>query len=61
MKKLSFLGVVIYFLGWIYLIVAWVVNLIKFINCDFASPYKDEIIHGLGIFIAPISMITCWF
>lgn len=61
MKKSSFLVVVIYFLGWIYLIISWIVNLVKFINCDFSSPYKDEIIHGLGIFIAPISMITCWF
>lgn len=48
-------------LFYIYLGVAWVVNLIKFIGCDFASPWKDEIVHGVGVFFALPSLITVWF
>ena len=45
---------------YIYTIVAWIVNLIKFIGCDFAEPYKSEIFHGVGIFVPPVSWVTCW-
>ena len=61
MKKTSLVFRIMYVLGWIYLIISWIVNLVKFFNCDFDSPYKDEIIHGIGILLAPLSMITCWF
>lgn len=45
---------------WIYVPVAWVVNLVKLLSCDFAEPYKDEIIHLIGL-VPGASMITCWF
>lgn len=48
-------------LFYIYLPVCWVVNLIKFINCDFTEPYKEEIIHGIGVFLALPSAVTAWF
>ena len=46
---------------WVYGIISWVVNLIQFIGSDFASPYKDEIVHAIGVFIPPSAMITVWF
>lgn len=57
MKKIVLLPLIIY--G--YAIVAWVVNLVKLLNCDFEGPsWKAEIIHGIGL-IPGVSMITCWF
>ena len=44
----------------IYFIVCWIVNIVKFFNCDFESSYKEEIIHALGIFPL-LSGITAWF
>lgn len=41
-----------------YLFIAWVVNLIQFLNCDFSNPWNDEILHGIGLF--GLSFITCW-
>lgn len=29
--------------------IGWVKNLIKLTECDFASPYKAEVIHTLGL------------
>jgi hypothetical protein len=51
----------LYILFWVYTGICWVINLIQFFNCDFASPYKDELIHGIGIFMFPIAGITVWF
>ena len=45
----------------IYFTVSWIVNLIQFIGCDFAEPYKDEVIYGIGVFIPPAAMVTVWF
>jgi hypothetical protein len=46
----------------IYGIVAWVVNLVKLINCDWvlSESIKHEVIHVIGL-IPGASMITCWF
>ena len=46
----------------IYGIVAWVVNLVKLINCDWvlSQSIKHEVIHAIGL-IPGASMITCWF
>ena len=45
---------------WGYGIVAWIVNLVMLLNCDFAEPWKEEIVHGIGL-IGPAAMITVWF
>ena len=42
------------------LIGSWVVNLNKLFNCDFASPYKCEVTHSLGI-IPALAPLTVWF
>lgn len=46
---------------WIIPFMFWVINLIQFINCDFVDPYKEEIIHGIGIIIPYAAIITVWF
>jgi hypothetical protein len=47
-------------LFYIFMAVCWVVNLIKLIGCDFASPWKDEVIHAIGLFHFA-SIVTAWF
>jgi len=37
----------------------WIGNLIKFVRCDFASPVKGEIIHGIGL-VPTLSIFTMW-
>jgi len=39
----------------------WIWNLVKFVNCDFESDVKCEVIHGVGVFIPPASFIAVWF
>ena len=39
----------------------WIVNLVKFTKCDFESPYKSEVIHGVGVFTVVASVVTVWF
>lgn len=41
-------------------IVLWVVNFTKLTRCDFQSPWKCELIHGIGLF-SPVQMIAVWF
>lgn len=41
--------------------IPYVWNGYKFINCDFKSDYKCEVIHGAGVFVPPASWITVWF
>jgi len=44
----------------LFVVGCWIVNAIKFINCDFEAPYKQEIIHAAGL-IPYISVITVWY
>lgn len=39
---------------------AWIVNFVKFTECDFQAPVRCEAIHGVG-FIPGLSMLTVWF
>lgn len=54
-------GAIGYILMWAYFGITWIVNLIQFIQCDFAEPYKEEVIKALGVFIPGVSGITVWF
>lgn len=47
-------------LFWLYMGIAWVVNLVKLIRCDFDAPYKEEFIYAIGM-LPGVSMITCWY
>ena len=54
-------GCSLFMLGvWAYGIVAFIWNLIKLSQCDFNAPYKEEVIHAIGLFVPPASLITCW-
>lgn len=39
----------------------WVWNAVKLASCDFESNYKCEVIHGAGLVVPPLSIITVWF
>lgn len=43
-----------------FFVVAWIWNLVKLTSCDFESPYKCEVLHGIGVVIAPLSIGTVW-
>ena len=43
------------------MMVAYVVNFLKFIENDFEAPYKSEIVNGIGVFLPPAASITVWF
>lgn len=45
----------------LFFIGAYIVNAVKFTNCDFEPDFKCEIIHGVGLIPSPISAITVWF
>lgn len=51
----------LWLLFYVYMLVAYITNLIKLIDCDWASPYKEEVVHLIGAFIFPASMVTCWY
>lgn len=48
------LAFVVFFVG------SWCVNLYKLIQCDFESDYKCEVVHAVGVFLAPASVVTVW-
>lgn len=39
----------------------WITNIVRLCKCDFASPYKGEIIHAVGVIIPPAAVVTVWF
>jgi hypothetical protein len=43
----------------IYIPTTWVINLTRFLKCDFEPSYKAEVIHGLGLF-TPVFVVTAW-
>ena len=42
-------------------IVIYIWNSVKFLNCDFESDYKCEIVHGIGVIVPPLSVVSVWF
>ncbi len=44
----------------IWVFASWSTNLYKLVNCDWEAPYKEEIIHGIGVPVVPVSFVTCW-
>lgn len=46
---------------YIYFIASYVGNLIKLFNCDFDNPWKEEIIHLIGLLFPPLAGVTVWF
>lgn len=56
-KTLGCLSISIY----IFFGVCWVINIYKLATCDFDRPYKEEVIHAVGLLIPPTSVVTVWF
>lgn len=46
---------------WLFFAGSWVWNAIKFTSCDFESDFRCEVIHGAGLFVPGLSIITVWF
>ena len=40
---------------------SYIGNGVKLINCDFEAPYKEEVVYGIGVVAAPLSLITVWY
>jgi len=51
---------IILFIGFLF-ICPYLINAYKLFNCDFASDYTCEVIHGVGVIVAPTSFVTVWF
>lgn len=41
-------------------IIPWFVNVYKVTKCDFKEDYRCEIVHGAGVVIPPVALITVW-
>lgn len=41
-------------------IVGWVKNIVAFSECDFEAPYECEVMHGIGIPVAPVGAVMGW-
>ena len=46
---------------WLIFAIAWLINVVKFVQCDFKESYKEELIHGVGIVFAPTAIVTVWY
>jgi len=51
-------AIVVYVLIVLVLFVGWVINLVRFFQCDFEPSYKAEIIRGIGIVAAPVGGVV---
>lgn len=40
-------------------VVTWIINIVKLTDCDFKTPYRCEVLHGVGLF-PPINVVTAW-
>lgn len=45
---------------WLLFVIMYGINIYKLVQCDFASDYKCEILHGVGVVVAPASVVTAW-
>ena len=45
---------------WGFLIIGWVLNVVKLVESDFEAPYKNEVIRTVGTFVPPIGGIAGW-
>lgn len=38
--------------------IGYVANIVKLCKCDFETPFKAEVIRGIGVFVFPVGVIT---
>lgn len=51
--------VLIYIVLALFMFLGWVKNIVKLSDCDFETPYKCEVIHGVGL-VPVVGMFTGW-
>ena len=61
MKGAALTGVETVLLAVVLLGGLWLWNGAKFFSCDFRSDYKCEVIHGAGVFVPPLAVLTVWY
>ena len=54
-------NLLIILLFWIYFILSYIFNFVKFVNCDFKPSYKEEIVYAIGVFFPPLNCLTVWY
>jgi len=42
------------------MLVGWVLNVHRFIQCDFEAPYQCEVIRVVGIPVTPLGAVVGW-
>ena len=43
------------------IVVCWLGNTVKFVECDYDLPLNCEIIHGVGLIMPPASVVTVFY
>ena len=56
--KLGFLGLLIWMLSMTFILTGYVKNIVKLCRNDFESPYKSEIIRGVGVIVPIVGTCT---
>ena len=56
-KSILLLGILLTLL----MLVGWVKDISHLRQCDFQSPYKAEILYGIGAALPPVGGIAGWF
>lgn len=51
--------ILVYFAVLLLGVVGWVKDVVKLVHTDFKSPYKAEVIYGVGA-VSPLGAITGW-
>ena len=41
--------------------ITWLTNLVQLFNCDFEGPFKEEVVHAVGVFVPLTSFITVFY
>lgn len=39
-------------------LIGWILNIIALANSDFTAPYKQEVIRGIGVIVAPVGAVA---
>ena len=54
-------NLLIVLLFFLYFILSYIFNFVKFVNCDFEPSYKEEIVYAIGVFFPPLNCLTIWY
>jgi hypothetical protein len=57
--SLSITVVLLMLLLTVFIGISWVVNVVKLVQCDFDSPYKEEAVRGIGL-IPIVAPFVAW-